>query len=106
MTMRSLISIIVIAGIAHAFSLDSRGSKFRPPACAGNSANYRNQWCEYDIYTDYNWISPDTGVTREYWLEVTDLIVAPDGFEREGQAVNGTIPGKITLLGHYLPPVL
>lgn len=105
MTMRSLIPIIAIAATAHAFSLSSRGN-FGEVPCAGNTANYRNQWCEYDIYTDYNWVSPDTGVTREYWLEITDLIVAPDGFAREGQAVNGTIPGEIALLAHYMQPVL
>lgn len=36
---------------------------------------------------------PDTGVTREYWLELTDVTVAPDGVSRSAMAVNGTIPG-------------
>ncbi|KAF7556688.1 hypothetical protein G7Z17_g1277 [Cylindrodendrum hubeiense] len=35
----------------------------------------------------------DTGVTREYWLELTDMIVAPDGVPRRAMAVNGSIPG-------------
>ena len=37
--------------------------------------------------------APDTGVTREYWLELTDVTVAPDGVSRSAMAVNGTIPG-------------
>lgn len=36
---------------------------------------------------------PDTGVTREYWLELSDVTVAPDGVSRTAMAVNGTIPG-------------
>lgn len=38
-------------------------------------------------------VVPDTGVTREYWLELTDVTVAPDGVSRSAMAVNGTIPG-------------
>jgi FtsP/CotA-like multicopper oxidase with cupredoxin domain len=37
--------------------------------------------------------APDTGVTREYWLELTDVTVAPDGVSRSAMAVNGSIPG-------------
>ena len=36
---------------------------------------------------------PDTGVTREYWLELSDVTVAPDGVSRSAMAVNGSIPG-------------
>ncbi|KAG9198494.1 hypothetical protein G6514_009926 [Epicoccum nigrum] len=36
---------------------------------------------------------PDTGVTREYWLTLDDVTVAPDGVSRSAMAVNGTIPG-------------
>jgi FtsP/CotA-like multicopper oxidase with cupredoxin domain len=32
-------------------------------------------------------------VTREYWLEIDELIAAPDGFPRPAMAINGTIPG-------------
>ncbi|KAK7967310.1 uncharacterized protein PG986_001587 [Apiospora aurea] len=37
--------------------------------------------------------APDTGVTREYWLELTDPQLSPDGRPRYTQAINGTIPG-------------
>jgi hypothetical protein len=49
-------------------------------ACAGNTANTRSQWCQYSIDTDYTNVVPNTGVTREYWLTITDVVIAPDGF--------------------------
>ncbi|UKZ82862.1 hypothetical protein TrVFT333_010662 [Trichoderma virens FT-333] len=61
--------------------------------CTGNTASTRSQWCDYDISTDYYNIVPDTGVTREYWLELTGVTVAPDGITRIAQAINGSIPG-------------
>ena len=61
--------------------------------CDGNTATTRSQWCDYSIDTDY-WTEPvDTGVTREYWLELTDVVVSPDGRPRSAMAVNGSIPG-------------
>ncbi|KAK8929104.1 hypothetical protein H634G_03373 [Metarhizium anisopliae BRIP 53293] len=62
-------------------------------ACAGNSAGDRMQWCDYSVATDYSTTVVDTSVTREYWLELTDVVVAPDGFSRPAIAVNGSIPG-------------
>ncbi|KAI4862339.1 multicopper oxidase [Hypoxylon rubiginosum] len=61
-------------------------------ACAGNTATTRNEWCDFSIDTDYTTVVPDTGVTREYWIELTDVIVAPDGVARPAIAINGTIP--------------
>ncbi|KAJ5942605.1 hypothetical protein N7516_002773 [Penicillium verrucosum] len=61
--------------------------------CAGNTPETRSQWCQYDVNTDYTQIVPDTGVTREYWLDLEELDAAPDGFSRPVMAVNGTIPG-------------
>lgn len=62
-------------------------------ACTGNSAGDRMQWCDYSVATDYSTTVVDTLVTREYWLELTDVVVAPDGFSRPAIAVNGSIPG-------------
>ncbi|KAJ4152357.1 hypothetical protein NW754_004150 [Fusarium falciforme] len=69
-------------------------SELHPRAvCDGNTATTRSQWCDYSIDTDY-WTEPvDTGVTREYWLELTDVVVSPDGRPRSAMAVNGSIPG-------------
>ncbi|ETS73657.1 hypothetical protein PFICI_14603 [Pestalotiopsis fici W106-1] len=61
--------------------------------CDGNTASTRSEWCDYSIDTDYTSTSPDTGVTREYWFELTDVTVSPDGVSRTAMAVNGSIPG-------------
>ncbi|KAI1496051.1 multicopper oxidase [Biscogniauxia marginata] len=66
----------------------------RPRAsCSGNTASTRSEWCDYSIDTDYSSEVPDTGITKEYWLELTDVTVAPDGVSRSAMAVNGSIPG-------------
>lgn len=67
----------------------------RPTAtpCPGNTPDDRSSWCQYSIDTDYESIVPETGVTREYWFDVDELIFAPDGFPRPVMAINKTIPG-------------
>ncbi|KAF7558395.1 hypothetical protein G7046_g5765 [Stylonectria norvegica] len=89
-----LLSMTLFAICCNAVSIEPpqdqiKGTEF----CAGNTPSTRRQWCNYNIDTDYSKIVPDTGVTREFWLELTDVVTAPDGFERYGQAFNGTIPG-------------
>jgi FtsP/CotA-like multicopper oxidase with cupredoxin domain len=61
--------------------------------CSGNTATTRTKWCDFNISTDYYTTVPDTGVTREYWLELTDVTVSPDGVSRPAMAINGSIPG-------------
>ncbi|RDA88918.1 hypothetical protein CP532_5492 [Ophiocordyceps camponoti-leonardi (nom. inval.)] len=61
--------------------------------CAGNTPTTRSQWCGLSIDTDYTTVAPTTGVVREYWLELTDVVIAPDGVPRTAMAVNGSIPG-------------
>ncbi|KAF2115268.1 laccase-1 [Lophiotrema nucula] len=61
--------------------------------CSGNTADDRSVWCDYSIDTDWYSEAPDTGVTVEYWLDVTNVTLAPDGVERLVLAVNGTVPG-------------
>ncbi|KAJ5972470.1 CAZyme family AA1 [Penicillium vulpinum] len=61
--------------------------------CAGNTPGTRSKWCQYDVNTDYTQVVPNTGVTREYWLNLEELVAAPDGFRRPVMTVNGTIPG-------------
>ncbi|KAK7425303.1 hypothetical protein QQZ08_008200 [Neonectria magnoliae] len=65
----------------------------RATACDRNTASTRSEWCDYSIDTDYTTEAVDTGNTREYWLELTDVTVAPDGVSRSAMAVNGSIPG-------------
>ena len=40
-----------------------------------------------------DWQVPNTGVTRTYYLEITNTTASPDGVERIVQLVNGTLPG-------------
>ncbi|KAH6658450.1 multicopper oxidase [Truncatella angustata] len=61
--------------------------------CSGNTATTRSEWCDYSIDTDYTSESPDTGVTREYYFELTETTASPDGYERYVQTINGSIPG-------------
>ncbi|CAH0052330.1 unnamed protein product [Clonostachys solani] len=62
-------------------------------SCSGNTATSRSQWCDYSIDTDYATEPVDTGVTREYWLELTDETASPDGVSRSVMLVNKTLPG-------------
>ncbi|OQE12344.1 hypothetical protein PENVUL_c001G00258 [Penicillium vulpinum] len=63
--------------------------------CAGNLPSDRSVWCNYSIDTDYENVAPNTGVTREYWFEVNETTLSPDGFmpPRLAMTVNGTLPG-------------
>lgn len=93
----------LLSGAVYAFpSLDRAAAPDLYPrsSCSGNTATTRNEWCDYDISTDYYNEAPDTGVTREYWLELTDVTVAPDGVSRYAQALNGSIPGP-TLIADW-----
>ncbi|KAF6787311.1 multicopper oxidase [Colletotrichum sojae] len=92
---KSLFLAGALAGLASAFpSLGSlQPNLFPRAACSGNTASTRTEWCDYTIDTDYMNEVPETGVTREYWLELTDVTVSPDGVSRSAMAVNGSIPG-------------
>lgn len=69
--------------------------------CPGNKPDDRSKWCNYSISTDYEAITPNTGVTREYWLYVDDLYLKPDGFHnRSVITVSNTIPGS-TLFANW-----
>lgn len=61
--------------------------------CSGNTASDRSVWCDYSLSTDYYNEVPDTGVTREYWFEITNSTLAPNGVERVVLSVNGSVPG-------------
>lgn len=59
----------------------------------GNSASDRSRWGRYNIDTDYERDVPETGVTREYWLDLIQVTISPDGVPRTALTVNGTMPG-------------
>ncbi|KAF2469246.1 multicopper oxidase [Lindgomyces ingoldianus] len=91
--------VAILSSLAVAFPSSQNSRSLHEPrlfpraSCSGNTASTRSEWCDYSIDTDYTSEAPDTGVTREYWLELTDVTVAPDGISRYAQAVNGSIPG-------------
>lgn len=61
--------------------------------CEFDSANSPNCWGNYSLSTNWYDEAPDTGVVREFWWEITEMTLAPDGFSRPVMAINGTIPG-------------
>ncbi|KAF1840066.1 multicopper oxidase [Cucurbitaria berberidis CBS 394.84] len=89
----SFISAVAAISLRHSFLPSSSRELLPRAACSGNTATTRSEWCDYSIDTDYSSEAPDTGVTREYWLELTDVTVSPDGVARSAMAVNGSIPG-------------
>lgn len=80
--------------------------------CA-NTATSRGCWGKYSIDTNFYEETPNTGVTREYWLNVQNTTLAPDvsrrvyqisgninsknqqGVERLTMNFNGSIPGPL-----------
>ncbi|KAI1387162.1 multicopper oxidase [Hypoxylon trugodes] len=89
----SAIALSLLCSTAVASPFSHSVNLFPRAACSGNTATTRSEWCDFSIDTDYTTEVPDTGVTREYWLELTDVTVAPDGVSRTAMAINGTIPG-------------
>ncbi|KAI1653266.1 putative multicopper oxidase [Daldinia decipiens] len=82
-----------LCGIVAASPFSPSTNLYPRAACSGNTATTRNEWCDYSIDTDYTTEVPDTGVTKEYWLDITDVTVSPDGVSRPAMAINGSIPG-------------
>lgn len=90
MALRALLSFLPLASLlAAAPALESH----RPTKRCVNSAEDRSCWGDYDISTNYYDVVPDTGVTREYWFELTNTTASPDGVEKMVLSVNGSIPG-------------
>jgi hypothetical protein len=93
--MKLLLNLILGAGVSlHLVAgLPQQNSNLVPRASCENTATSRSCWGDYDIDTDYYNVIPDTGVTREYWLVAQNITAAPDGYQRQILAFNGTVPG-------------
>ncbi|KAI0002690.1 multicopper oxidase [Xylariaceae sp. FL0662B] len=61
--------------------------------CDFDSAISPECWGDFSLSTNFYDESPDTGVTREYWLDLVNTTAAPDGVERIVLTINGSIPG-------------
>lgn len=71
------------------------GLGVRQSSCT-NSATSRNCWSDgFDINTDFYLETPDTGVTREYWLSAERADCSADGVNRTCITFNGTVPGPL-----------
>ena len=82
--MRTLLrSFLTLIPLVSAIPTVSRTELVPRAACTGNTATTRNVWCDYDISTNYYENVPDTGVTREYWLNLVNMTLAPDGVSRD-----------------------
>ncbi|KAK7928816.1 multicopper oxidase [Apiospora marii] len=90
----SLLLPLVAVPLVSGHAINPFTSQFTPrAACQGNTPQTRSAWCNFNINTDYSTEAPDTGVTREYYLDLTEVQIAPDGISRYAMAINGTIPG-------------
>lgn len=64
---------------------------------AHNRACWKNRW---DINTDYENITPDTGNTRTFDLRITNVTeFAPDGVPRRAMLINNQYPGPAITAG-------
>ena len=90
MHFRHLLVSLALAPVALAAPRFEASSLFK--RCT-NSETDRSCWGDYDISTNYYDEVPDTGVTREYWFDITNTTAAPDGIERIILSINGTVPG-------------
>ncbi|KAF6831824.1 extracellular dihydrogeodin oxidase laccase [Colletotrichum musicola] len=62
--------------------------------CVFDSATNPTCWDgTHDLQTNSYEEAPHTGVIREYWFDITNTTLAPDGVERMVLAVNGSVPG-------------
>ncbi|KAJ2901882.1 Laccase [Zalerion maritima] len=67
--------------------------KSQNSTCEYDSVDAYACWGDYSLSTNCYDEVPDTGVTREYWFDLTNTTAAPDGVERVILAINGSVPG-------------
>jgi hypothetical protein len=85
----SLSALLFSVALAAPYAAESP----RATSCDFDSATAPECWGDYSLSTNWYDESPDTGVTREYWFEITNTTGAPDGYERILISINGSVPG-------------
>lgn len=94
LTLSGLTAIASSAFVAAAPHPGSLGLGARQSdACEFDSATAPSCWGNYSLSTNWYDEAPDTGVIREYWFELVNSTLSPDGFPRLTLSVNGSIPG-------------
>lgn len=63
--------------------------------CEGQPGNDPDSFCGYTVHDDSYKVTPKTCRTREYFLEISNTTVAPDGVPRIGLTINGQMPGPL-----------
>ncbi|CZT41233.1 probable Laccase-2 [Rhynchosporium secalis] len=87
---------VCLATLASAIPLNTELNPLEPRKECENTATSRGCWGNYSIDTDWYETVPNTGVTREYWLSVTNKTMALDGYRRQQVlSFNGTVPGPL-----------
>jgi hypothetical protein len=89
----AIASSALVAAAPYTGSLDLISRQDATKGCTFNSATAPNCWGNYSLSTNWYKDAPDTGVTREYWFELVNKTLAPDGVPRMVLTVNGSIPG-------------
>ncbi|TGJ87003.1 hypothetical protein E0Z10_g1752 [Xylaria hypoxylon] len=88
----AIASPVLVAAAPYTGS-SSLSSRQDDGSCTFDSATAPSCWGDYSLSTDWYQESPDTGVIREYWFDVVNKTLAPDGVERITLSINGSIPG-------------
>ncbi|KAI2623780.1 multicopper oxidase [Xylaria nigripes] len=86
------VTAIASSALATAFPHIGRATN-QSNTCQFDSANSPSCWGKYSLSTNWYNDGPDTGVIREYWFELVNKTLAPDGVPRVTLSVNGSIPG-------------
>lgn len=63
--------------------------------CDGQPGDDPDSFCGYTVHDDNYKVTPKTCRTREYFFEVSNTTIAPDGVERIGLVINGQMPGPL-----------
>ncbi|KAL8363839.1 hypothetical protein RB601_009546 [Gaeumannomyces tritici] len=91
-------SLVSLFCASAALAAPPHGREAPPPpdadgCCQFDSSKTPECWGRFNLSTNYYDDGPSTGVVREYWFDVVNSTMAPDGVERTVLSINGTVPG-------------
>ncbi|KAI1106479.1 putative multicopper oxidase [Jackrogersella minutella] len=89
----SALTTLVATTLVSASSVHRRDCHHNIGKCNFHPSKSPRCWGDHSLSTNWYDEIPDTGVTREYWLQVENGTAAVDGVDRIVLTVNGTVPG-------------
>ncbi|KAI0884968.1 putative multicopper oxidase [Annulohypoxylon maeteangense] len=89
----SAITTLFATSLVSASSIHRRHCHNNIGKCNFHPSNSPKCWGDHSLTTNWYDEIPDTGVTREYWLQIQNGTAAVDGVERIVLTVNGSVPG-------------